>query len=207
MYGMLFAHTSLCRVVPPSPHVTDLREPVDDQRVRTHLAKAGSENQPSLAGSDDQDLGLAVCEALIGDAPVKPVGTPEGVGMLNTGGPAFADPLLIPMQRVQGGEGHPCARLTSLGVRQPDEPIGHPLDRLELKVPLDEIAPGTAHPPWRRSVRGHGDADRPCAVDLGRPGGGDLLGTHERSKAAGQGQDVLPVAVVLEQRHELRGMS
>ena len=91
-----------------APVVADALEPVDHQRIDAQDGQPGGDSQPGLAAADHQNRGLAVFVGLGLAAEVGPVVGAILPGIFLAARAAFADPLLMALDHIQGGREYPA---------------------------------------------------------------------------------------------------
>ncbi len=196
------------RVVALAPVVADACLAIDDQRVDLQLRQARGDRQPRLATADHEHRGITIGIRACGVALVEPVGAVEIARVRLATRPGLAELFLMATQRFERGEEHPgFERTACAGIgRQAQHAVAGTDRGVEGEDGLDCRDAHSADLP----------RCRPCGIDaessctrLTLPmaqGVHEHVGTADRAVVPGEREQVAPVAVVMEQRAQWRGV-
>ena len=161
------------------------------------MPQAGGEGEAGLTAADDQHI------RLLRDpqglplrlAPLGPRLPPRMDTVLGAGRPPFTHPLFMALELIEGGEQGPGAAVLQPHVAAA---VAHP--RLEAEPGLDAPAALDGLAAQREGVRGH-------IRQAGRQHRRDRLGPLLGAQVPGEGHQIAPEALRVEQAHHGMGIT
>ena len=184
-----------------APGIAHPLVPVDDQSVDPVHAEGCGDAETTLSAADDDGRRLAI---FIGDllaAVIHPVLTTERVRVFVATWTPLADPLLVPLDLVEGGQQHPGSQFSRVFGRgnQPQHAAAPANGRLEREKGLDRWHAGARHEVRLRALLG--DAKFRW-LDLGQRLAQrrlDIVRAADRLDMPAEGDQVAPVPIGQEQ--------
>ena len=194
------------RVIAVAPVVADALFAIDDQRIDLQLTKPRRDRKPGLSAADDQHRRIVVAVIGCGLPQIEPIGAAEIARIGGAIGPRPADRFLEPFKFVECGQQRPrLERVAAARIgRKRQYAAAAPLGGLEFEDRFDRAGTGAGDRARRRAVGIDPEIRRTGAAAIGLQRTKNGVRAVDRADLPGQGQQVAPIAVGMEQRPQRR---
>ena len=192
------------RVVAVAPIVPDTFSTVDDERIDIPLSEASGDRQSGLAAADDQHRRIPVGVGGVGQSSVEPVGSAEIARVHLAGRPRGADGFLETIDAVERGHQRPCPRcpLIVFITDQANHATPRTTCGLEAEDGFHRFPSGPGDDAGRRTMKICVEPRRLGARRVSFQRVNDIAGAADGLNVPGEGQQVAPMAVLVDQPGE-----